>query len=102
MQKVPELLIFCFVGGLVAPLASGFLAGLYLSTDTWQSFPMLWLKWTSSDGLGVLLLSPAVMVMIDLIRRGPKSGGQNALLVINKNRCRATIGRIREPRSSAS
>ena len=47
---------------------------------------MLWLKWASSDGLGVILLSPAVMVMIDLIQRRPRFGGQDTLLVFNNKR----------------
>lgn len=86
MQKLSELVTFCFIGGLLAPLISGLLASLFLAAGSWDSLPMLWLQWSSTDGLGVVLLSPAVMVVIDLIQRRPQSGGQKTLLLVNKNR----------------
>ena len=89
MQRLSELGKFCIIGGLLAPLASGLLAGLFFSTGSWQSFLMSWLQWTTTDGLGMLLLSPAVMVVIDLINRRHQFGGYGgykSLLVFNTNR----------------
>ena len=86
MQKIWELGKFCLVGGLVAPLASGLLAGLFFSAGTWQSFLMSWLQWTATDGLGMILLSPAVMVMIDLIKPAPMPGGSRSPLTFNASR----------------
>lgn len=86
MQRIRELGIFCLVGGLIAPLLSGLLAGLFFSTGSWQSFLMSWLQWTATDGLGMILLSPAVMVMIDLYRPTPTLRGSRRLLVVNTNR----------------
>ncbi|AMO72540.1 ATP-binding protein [Sphingorhabdus sp. M41] len=83
MQRIRELGIFCLVGGLIAPLASGLLAGLFFSTGSWQSFLMSWLQWTVTDGLGMILLSPAVMVLIDLIRPIPTLRGGRSLLIVN-------------------
>lgn len=86
MQRLAELGRFCFVGGLLAPLASGFLGGLFFSTGSWHSFMMSWLQWTTTDGLGMLLLSPAVMVVIDLIKRRQQPGNNRGLLIFNTNR----------------
>ena len=86
MQRISELGKFCFVGGLLAPLASGLLAGLLFSVGTWQSFLMSWLQWTATHGLGMILISPAVMVMIDLVRPKQTPGGSRSVLVFNTNR----------------
>jgi len=85
MQKPSELGKFCFVGGLVGPLASGLFAGLLYSVGTWQSFLLSWLQWTTTDGLGMLLLSPAVMVVIDLIKPTQKPGGHSKRLNFRAN-----------------
>ena len=86
MQRLLELGKFCLVGGLVAPLVSGLFAGFFFSTGSWQSFLMSWLQWTTTDGLGMLLLCPAVMVVIDLINRRHQLGGYRSLLIFNTNR----------------
>ena len=86
MQKLRELGKFCLVGGLLAPLASGIFAGLLLSGGTLHSFTKCWLQWTTTDGLGMILLSPAVMVVIDLVKSGRTPGGSRRLLIFNTNR----------------
>lgn len=86
MQRVSELGKFCLVGGLLAPLASGLLAGIFFSAGTWQSFLMFWLQWTATDGLGMILISPAVMVLIDLVRPRLAPGGPRSDLVFNTDR----------------
>ena len=86
MQQLSELGKFCFVGGLVAPIASGLLGGLVFSVGTWQSFLMSWLQWATTNGLGMLLLSPAVMVMIDLVRPKQLPGGSKSQLIFKASR----------------
>ncbi|MGB5724879.1 MAG: ATP-binding protein [Parasphingorhabdus sp.] len=86
MQQLAELGKFCLAGGLVAPLASGLLAGMFFSAGTWQSFLISWLQWTTTDGLGMILLSPAVMVVIDLIKPTQTQGSYRSLLIFNANR----------------
>lgn len=86
MQRLGELGKFCLVGGLLAPLASGLLAGLFFSVGTWESFLMSWLLWTTTDGLGMILLSPAVMVVIDLVKSRQTQRGSRSLVTFNTNR----------------
>lgn len=85
MQRIWDLGKFCLVGGLVAPLASGLLAGLVFSEGTWQSFLMSWFQWAATKGLGMILLSPAVMVLIDLIKPAQTAGGSRSFLLLNAN-----------------
>ncbi|WP_164089114.1 ATP-binding protein [Sphingorhabdus sp. YGSMI21] len=86
MQRIWDLGKFCLIGGLVAPLASGFLAGLMFASGTWQSFLMSWLQWTTTDGLGMILLSPAIMVAIDAFQRADRSNGSRSIWVFSANR----------------
>jgi PAS domain S-box-containing protein len=86
MQRLSDLGLFCIVGGFLGPLASGFLAGLFFSAGTWQTFLMSWLQWTATDGLGMILLSPAVMVVIDLFKRGTGERENKRSLVFRANR----------------
>lgn len=86
MQRIWELGKFCLVGGLVAPLASGLLAGLLFSAGTLQLFLMSWLQWTATNGLGMILLGPAVMVAIDAIKPADRPGGRRSVLLFNANR----------------
>ncbi len=86
MQKLGELGKFCLVGGILAPSASGILAGLLFSVGTLQSFLMCWLQWATTDGLGMILLGPAVMVVIDLVKSKKTPGGSRSFLIFNTNR----------------
>ncbi|WP_417611063.1 ATP-binding protein [Parasphingorhabdus sp.] len=86
MQKPSELGKFCLVGGLAAPLASGFFAGMLLSSGNWESFLWSWLQWSATDGLGMLLLSPAIMVVIDLVRPTRKTSGYVQRMYLSASR----------------
>lgn len=86
MQRIWDLGKFCLVGGLVAPLASGLLAGLVFSAGTLQLFLMSWLQWTATNGLGMILLGPAVMVAIDAIKPADRPGDRRSVVLFNANR----------------
>lgn len=73
MQNLRDLVTFVLVGGIIAPAASGFFAALLIANGTWSEMLSFWLRWSSTDGLGMLLLGPAVMVIIDSMQRWAKT-----------------------------
>ena len=77
MQNLRHLGIFVLIGGILAPMASGLLAALFITNGTWTEIPSFWLRWSSTDGLGMLLLCPAVMVIIDSLQKWMKASGKD-------------------------
>ncbi len=78
MHNLRDLIIFVLVGGIIAPTASGFFAALFIASDTWSEMLSFWLQWSSTDGLGMLLLCPAVMVVIDSLQRRMKAPAKDS------------------------
>ncbi|QTD55401.1 MASE1 domain-containing protein [Parasphingorhabdus cellanae] len=68
MQSLSDLGKFSLIGGLLAPAASGLIAALYLADASTGNILSFWIQWSATDGLGMLLLGPATMMIIDSIR----------------------------------
>jgi PAS domain S-box-containing protein len=64
MESKRDLLTFCLVGGLFAPILAGALAAVLLSPTGRFDFH-LWLGWSLTDSLGMLILAPAVWIALD-------------------------------------
>ena len=54
---------FALVGGLVGPALAGLLASLLVSSDLGHWPPITWLSWTVTDSLGLLIATPAIMIL---------------------------------------
>ena len=67
-QNPNDLMKFAFIGGLIGPMISGVFAALYLSNGVWNDFTGIWVKWATTDGLGMLLLAPAILAIGDMMR----------------------------------
>lgn len=64
MERKHDLLAFCFFGGLIAPTVAGCVAAAILSYPGTLD-PKLWLTWTLTDSLGLMMVSPAIWVALD-------------------------------------
>ena len=64
MLRFDHLLAFVIVGGLIGPAASGLLAAVILGGLGMPAVD-LWLSWTLTDALGLLIVAPAIWVTID-------------------------------------
>ncbi|GGO95434.1 hypothetical protein GCM10011329_19610 [Stakelama pacifica] len=62
--------------GIVAPMFSGTLAAIALSGPDDFLSRAVWLSWVASDGLGLMIVTPVVMIGIDAwrARRKPRPG----------------------------
>ena len=65
MDNLRDLFAFSGVGGILAPVIAGLLAAAFLGGSSWEAALQVLLKWAISDGLGVLLLSPTMMIFYD-------------------------------------
>lgn len=68
IQDFCQLSKFTLVGGVIGPALSGTLAAAYLAPSAIDEFFKIWLQWAATNGLGMLLLAPTTMVLIDRIR----------------------------------
>lgn len=69
MQNLRDLGMFTLIGGIIAPVISGFIATIFIADGGWLAGMGFWLQWSSTDGIGMLLLSPAMMVIIDSLQK---------------------------------
>lgn len=65
MSLLPDLLAFCAVAGVIAPIVSAGLAVVALgATDMSAAWP-LFKHWAAVDGLGLVLLTPTILIAAD-------------------------------------
>lgn len=67
MAQFRDLAVFCLVGGVLAPAVAGAIAAMILSMKSGFDIEM-WLSWTLTDGLGMLLLAPSLWIAADAWR----------------------------------
>lgn len=64
MTNFPDLAAFCLIGAIVAPIPAGLLAALILMPT--NGFDIhLWITWSLTDALGMLLVAPSIWVAMD-------------------------------------
>lgn len=68
MSNLRHLMTFSMVGGLVAPAITGFFAALVLCWPENVPHAGIWISWLLSDGLGMLIAGPALMIFVDACR----------------------------------
>lgn len=64
MAKFKDLMAFSIIGGIVAPVPAGLLAAVILSPAGDVNLH-LWLTWSLTDALGLLLFAPSIWVALD-------------------------------------
>lgn len=64
LLRVFQLAAFCVVGGILAPVVSGAVAMFVLSSGGGID-GRLWVEWVLTDGLGLMIVTPAVWQAID-------------------------------------
>lgn len=69
MMDLRSLVIFCLLGGLLAPSFSGLLALIVLMPESLFSS---WTTWVIADGLGILLITPAMLIIGDALKNPRK------------------------------
>ena len=65
MSQLPDLISFCAVAGVVAPVVSGLLAVVILGTQDAATAWSMFQGWAVSDGLGLLLVTPTILIFVD-------------------------------------
>lgn len=66
MMRFDHLLAFTLIGGIAAPFISGGLAAAALDTGD-SSVISLWLAWTLTDSLGMLIVAPSIWIASDAL-----------------------------------
>ncbi len=65
MTRLATLARFMLVGGVVAPAASATLAAVVLAPPGTTFMPDLWLGWLVTDGLGLLIATPSLLIVAE-------------------------------------
>jgi signal transduction histidine kinase/CheY-like chemotaxis protein len=65
MADLHHLIVFSLAGGFIAPMASGLAAMLLLGLPAFDLDLNIWLRWAAADGLGMLIVAPALMIFAD-------------------------------------
>ena len=68
MSRLPDLLKFTVIAGVVAPVISGLLAALILAPPDLTTGLVNWVLWSLTDGLGLLIVTPSLLIMHDAAR----------------------------------
>ena len=79
MADPDDLLTFCLVGGLFAPLLAGIMAVYALVGTTVEAGIRIALSWAASDALGMLLVSPTLLILADAWLRRHRPSRQELL-----------------------
>ncbi|GAA4647666.1 hypothetical protein GCM10023115_56280 [Pontixanthobacter gangjinensis] len=67
MRRIDDLMQFVFFAGICAPAVAATLAMLVLDMAGIPLAPA-WLKWLVTDGLGMILIAPSLLIFIDAAR----------------------------------
>lgn len=78
MMRFDDLLAFILIGGIAAPFISGGLAAMILDTSA-SSVMSLWLAWTLTDSLGMLIVAPAIWIASDAWKARTKPNFRRAI-----------------------
>lgn len=65
MSLLPDLISFCAVAGIVAPVVSGLSALVILGAPDAASAWSMFHGWAVADGLGLLLVTPTILIFAD-------------------------------------
>ena len=65
MADLRHLMTFSLIGGVVAPVSSGAIAMMVLADPGFDLDPDLWGRWVAADGLGMLIVAPALLIFAD-------------------------------------
>lgn len=65
MSLLPDLLVFCAVAGVAAPIVSAGLAVLALGAPDMPAAWSMFEQWAVADGLGLVLLTPTMLILAD-------------------------------------
>ena len=76
LKDIRTLGWFAIFGGVLAPAASATLATIVLSLSGPTAFVDTWVTWATSDGLGMLIAAPLIMVLASALREGRFPRGQ--------------------------
>ena len=60
LQRLPDILRFTLIAGVLGPFASGALVALDLSLATGRTLPQVWLAWACAHSVGLLIVTPLV------------------------------------------
>ncbi|XUU61136.1 ATP-binding protein [Erythrobacter sp. HA6-11] len=75
MQKIGHLAYFLAAAAIIAPMSAATLAMLVL-----QDHPIgplaTWAKWAATDGLGMAMIAPSLMILFDALRNYTKPSGK--------------------------
>lgn len=69
MERLTDLLAFCAVGGVVAPVCSGLLAAMTLGNGDLAASWDVFVSWSVADALGLLLVTPTLLIFADAWQR---------------------------------
>lgn len=65
MSNLEDLLMFAVVGGGLAPAAAAIVAILFLAPPNFFSALGMWRTWLLTDGMGMLIVAPAFIILYD-------------------------------------
>ncbi len=68
MQDIGDLARFLLAGAVIAPMCAAVLAMITLEVHPISPLAS-WAKWAATDGLGMAIIAPSLMVLIDAARR---------------------------------
>ncbi len=67
MANRAQLIRFSLVAGMLAPACSGLLAAMALGPYDWAAMLTNWRSWSLTDGLGLLIVTPSILIFHDLL-----------------------------------
>ena len=68
MSNLRDLVTFGAVGGVAVPLVSGAIAPLVIGAQSAEQAFAMWRAWSMTDGLGMLIVAPSIIIIADAFR----------------------------------
>ncbi|WP_010162388.1 PAS domain S-box protein [Sphingomonas sp. PAMC 26617] len=68
MSNLRDLIAFGAIGGVAMPLLAGALAPLVLGASSVHQGLTIWIAWSMTDGLGMLIVAPSIMIIAGAVR----------------------------------
>ena len=68
MSNLRDLVTFAGVGGVAVPILSGAMASLLIGPSSVGDALDMWRAWSMTDGLGMLIIAPSMMIIADAWR----------------------------------
>ena len=68
MSNLRDVIVFGAAGGVGVPLLAGAIAPLVIGAQSIEEALAIWQTWSMTDGLGMLIVAPSIMIITDALR----------------------------------